>query len=204
MKLYQDVGKKIKTLCVVIVIIGMSLCVVCGLVIMAFLGRVHGIFIIVGFLVTLAGAFICWISGMLLYAFGEITDRIVSIDEKVISVTNAANQANKARKNDIKVTSKKATIDRFGLPDYPGRTNEKTMEEETFWTCACCGKENIDDVDVCWNCGVSRGKTEREPTPEPEQEPEEDQTKNLWCCKHCGMWNHISSDTCSQCGNKKE
>lgn len=69
--MYQQIGKKIKTLAVVLAVIGMVFCVIWGLLMIIFSTD----FNIAGLLLLLIGPVLCWIGSFLLYGFGELVDK---------------------------------------------------------------------------------------------------------------------------------
>lgn len=72
--MFNNIGQKIKTLAKVLCWIGIVFSVITGLASMA-LNPVAGI------LVAALGVLVSWIGSFLSYGFGELIDRIISIDE---------------------------------------------------------------------------------------------------------------------------
>ena len=84
--MYSNAGKSIKTNVSIMVTIGYiifggvgTICLWAGLI----SNGVSGV--IVGILVGAVGCFFVWLSGLILYAYGEIVDRLISIDKKMSS-----------------------------------------------------------------------------------------------------------------------
>lgn len=80
--MYQQIGKKIKTLAVVIAVIGMIFCVIWGLLLIV---SDTG-FDIVGLLWLLVGPVLCWLGSFVLYGFGELVDKTCWIAEHLETV----------------------------------------------------------------------------------------------------------------------
>ena len=80
--MYQQIGKKIKTLAVVIAVIGMIFCVIWGLLLIV---SDTG-FDIVGLLCLLVGPVLCWLGSFVLYGFGELVDKTCWIAEHLETV----------------------------------------------------------------------------------------------------------------------
>lgn len=72
--MYNNAGKSIKGLVKIVVGIQMVLFIILGIVLMVVGEDAAGAFL--GFLVGGAGCFFAWLSGLILYAYGEIADGI--------------------------------------------------------------------------------------------------------------------------------
>ena len=70
--MYDNIGEKIKSLALLIFIIGVIVSVVAGVAILLLDGE---IFIVLGILIIATGSFIAWISSCFAYGFGELIDK---------------------------------------------------------------------------------------------------------------------------------
>ena len=77
--MYQNAGKSIKTLVTAIVAIQMVLAVTAGIGIASFLNDVSEGGSFIGFLFAAFGCFVAWLSGLILYAYGEIAEGVKRI-----------------------------------------------------------------------------------------------------------------------------
>ena len=77
-KLYGNIGKKLKTIAVVATVILSIACVICGIVLLA---NSYGYYWFYAVPMIFVGPIIIWLSSLVLYAFGEIVERLVQIEE---------------------------------------------------------------------------------------------------------------------------
>ncbi len=132
--MFNNIGKKIKTLtvvCFVLVLIGV---VVYGVVLMVTLRRQAWI----GLLVIAGGFLACWISSFFLYGFGEL----IESSEKTAENTSLLLQKLKAPAKNVPASSS-------SFVKSAGNT------EET-WTCQYCDYKNPTVTSFCRNCQRSR------------------------------------------------
>ena len=86
--MYPDVGKSIKSVVSIVVKIGYAVSVI-GAFLLLVLAMSEGepeMFLLYAIVAAIVGALGCvgsWLGGLWLYAYGEITDRLISIDEKM-------------------------------------------------------------------------------------------------------------------------
>ncbi|MBQ7802177.1 MAG: hypothetical protein IJ375_07650 [Oscillospiraceae bacterium] len=81
--MYHEVGQKIKKWAEILVIIDTIIFITLGVLVCAyFFSRDEMLLgLVLAVLVVLVGYFISWLSHLLLYAFGELVDRTISIDD---------------------------------------------------------------------------------------------------------------------------
>lgn len=123
--MYNNAGKSIKSVTKAVVGVIMFLCVMAGIVVWGTLKSLAG-----GFLVMGIGCFTAWLMGLCMYAFGEIADRLISIDEKI------------GVKGNIKENPKK--VDQI---------HEEVCAE---WVCASCGTVNDKRKQRCVKCAAAK------------------------------------------------
>lgn len=99
--MYNDIGKKIKTLAKVIAIISIVLMMGIGLIFMIrYLGVEdhyrNSLDLIIGLILFIVGPFLSWLSGFFIYGFGELIDKTCDIQAAVcdgkISGADTANR----------------------------------------------------------------------------------------------------------------
>ena len=137
--MYENVGKSIKNLVKTIVTVGMIVWVVIGIVILATSGENGAI---LGILVAVVGCFMSWLSGLVLYAYGEMADNLKSIKEAV------------AGKEGTRTPTKPTA--QSGVHAQNTVVTKEPMAKEAMWKCYSCGKENEDTKSFCVACNVTR------------------------------------------------
>ena len=76
--MFNNIGKKIKSLAVFVTWIGIIASIVSGMAIMTGGGEM----IIIGIILIIVGGIASWVSSFLLYGFGELIEKICLIDER--------------------------------------------------------------------------------------------------------------------------
>ena len=133
--MYKDAGYSIKTVVKTITGILMAFSVLIGLVILILLSQNNvGLGLLAAVVIIGGGCFLAWLSGLVLYAFGEIADRTVSIDEKLSG--NVYSDGTQVAGN-----HEKTEID---------------WAKEPQWKCYSCGTSNPMKRAYCIKCGTSR------------------------------------------------
>lgn len=96
--MYNNAGKSIKGLVKIVVGIQMALFIILGIVLMVSGEGGAGAFL--GFLVGGAGCFFAWLSGLLLYAYGEIADGVKRLAERTQQDTEKDNRTDESNVGD--------------------------------------------------------------------------------------------------------
>ena len=92
-KLYGNIGKKLKTIAVVATVILSVACVICGIVLLA---NSDGYYWFYAVPMIFVGPIIFWLSSLVLYAFGEVVEKLVQIEENTrYSKVNNAESSSK-------------------------------------------------------------------------------------------------------------
>ena len=132
--MYENIGKKIKILAQVILGLGISSCVILGLYI-CFATKEFNAY---GLLCILIGSISSLIITWLIYGFGELIERVSSIDKKASTYSNlglvgqqVANIENKKENENINTNVRRNVVHR--------------------WRCSNCNK--MISEDVCPYCG---------------------------------------------------
>ena len=81
--MYKNIGRKIKTLTEVIVIIEITLTVIAA-VILAIALKAFWLF----FVISIPGALLCYLGGFLLYGFGELIDKTAEIADNTAEIAD--------------------------------------------------------------------------------------------------------------------
>ena len=93
--MYNDVGKKLKTMAENVCILGILISIIAGLVILFFGALsdsdagVKGIVVVVGICVAGGGSITAWLGSIFTYAFGELVDKTASTYETNCKVLRA-------------------------------------------------------------------------------------------------------------------
>ena len=126
--MYSNAGKSIKAIVKTVVSLGIFACIVMGILIAVLLGEVVGFAgVVIGFLIAGVGSYFSWLSGLILYAYGDIAYRVKRIDEKMNG------------------------------PDLDIECKREIPTVENGWICASCHHVNYKDHGFCAQCGVSQG-----------------------------------------------
>lgn len=142
--MYQNVGQKIKNLTKVVVIIMMILSIIAGIVIMA----EDEDMIILGLITAAIGCFVAWLSGLTMYAYGDIADNLQSINEQIANVNGGA----PAAKPNVQYTQPT-----YQAPAYTyAPQQEAAPATEGRWFCTQCGTANNASSGFCVSCGKAK------------------------------------------------
>ena len=136
--MYSDVGKKIKTLATVCAWVGVVTSLILGLTL------VVADFVLLSLIVIACGCVYAWLGYLALYAFGEITDCIRDIRNKLC---------------DGEVQKGVAEPAENAAPAEMQKAEENSAENaapDEVWTCCECGTKNLREMQCCSNCKVSR------------------------------------------------
>ena len=133
MRMYKNAGKSIKEWVKISVVFMMLIWIVFAIVVSVMLYKLFGgIAILLAVSVMVIGCFLIWLSGLMLYAYGDIADNIKTI-RKIAE--NSQNSAKNKKDTDVR-------------------------KEERKWRCANCGTENENENTYCVACDVSRAWSE--------------------------------------------
>ncbi len=137
--MFDNIGIKIKTLSVVLCIIGIFSSVVIGIYLIlnvdstttAVKEQINSNNVISGMLIIILGSLFSWISSFCLYGFGELIERVINIDEKL----------------------KCSKIPKQIIPNDSTITVEEDIFSEDTTFCPKCGADITNDSSVCHVCG---------------------------------------------------
>lgn len=141
-ELFNNVGSDIKTIAKVIanwilvlhILLG-SVIIICGCVLLSEELAIGWVGFLIGFGIFGFGYIISKLTVILLYAYGEMTDRLISIDSKMSNFS----KSKKTEQIKIKVE----------------QTPETTRIHRTSpWECPFCGNQNANDARFCKSCGT--------------------------------------------------
>ncbi len=136
--MFNDVGKKIKTLATVFFIFILIFAIIIAIVELILLRSVPLLWLIV--LISIAFAVFCgWISYALLYGYGELIDssRKLADNTSLLLKTFSATSPS--------IASKIST-----------KSGKTTGNSDAAWVCEYCGYENPMITSFCRNCQKSR------------------------------------------------
>ena len=141
-ELFSNVGSDIKTIAKVIanwilalhILLGIVI-IICGCALLSEELAIGWVGFLIGFGIFGFGYIMSRLAVMLLYAYGEMTDRLISIDSKMSNSSKSA----KTDKVNVKVEKKHEN-------NAPRRTSP--------WECPFCGHQNPIDARFCKSCGT--------------------------------------------------
>ena len=138
--MFENIGDKIKIIAKIVFLIGTISSLVLGvrtlIELEAFIGVLYIFF----------GIFLSWISACLTYAFGELLEKVCSINKKMDSIVSTRGCDNKTLSNSNKINTNMAVNE-----EKPIENSNKVMVVEHKWRCSNCG-EMISE-DICPFCG---------------------------------------------------
>ena len=151
--MFDNIDNKIKSLAIIITVVGSIASLVCGIVIMA----IEEFFI--GLVIAIGGSLSSWIGSFALYALGEIVTQLTKIAN-----SNQRMQILEVCKNSQETTAKKqeilAELENEMLNDYENDKTENIDEEEKINTaqedeCPVCFYKITPSDTECPNCGYN-------------------------------------------------
>ena len=154
-ELYSNVGTKMKhfikiVFCINIVVVFLAV-IVCEFVLFA--ETVDGeieffMFLVIGALIPLFGVielFFAWLSSLLFFSMGEITERLEKISQ------NSEPQKTEANYQYVETSTQDTTNEKLAKLITPNKV-EKTTTDAGHWICKSCGCKNLADRTTCWSC----------------------------------------------------
>ncbi len=118
--MFDNIGKKIKILAVVITWIGIAICVFIGIGLFSLHNNTAGVAVI------LAGSLLSWLLSFVLYGFGEIVDTALWLRKNGLNY-DLANQAEDV----CELCGSRQNLVSKQLPDEDGKM-------ESYWVCQSC------------------------------------------------------------------
>lgn len=181
--MFDNIGRKIKILAVVVCEVGMiaSLIAAIGLWVQHdqynSLTRTRNDTIWDGICVLVGGWFVSWTGCFCLYGFGQLIEDTAAIREA------------------LKPTSKPEMRPMMNAPEHEARTKSVLQyapivgkkTENPRWTCQKCKCINTSSNDICSCCGSKKERI----------------VSSSWVCKSCGLRNNAGT-VCEDCGKSKE
>lgn len=141
-ELFDNVGRNIKTIAKAVanwilglhILIGVAI-IICGCAVLAEGYSIGWVGFLIAFGIFAFGYILSRLIVMLLYAYGEITDRLISIDIKM------PNNRKSTRTDGITVKPEK-------------KSDNNTPHRTSPWECQFCGHLNPLDARFCKSCGT--------------------------------------------------
>ena len=174
--MYTNAGRSIKNIVAKVVTFRMVMSILIALVVVIIVGDKAGFAsgCILGMIVGILGCFIDWLSGLVLYAYGDIADNLTQINEKLnekmeyaektqwvcfhCGTQNFDNHGYCAQCGINRDWSKNKELEKS---EKPITEKTKTITQSTMWTCSECGTKNLQNHGYCANCGVNRKWSEK-------------------------------------------
>ncbi len=132
--MFENVGKKIKTLATVVCVLGIIISILSGISDVFFGGFFAGTEdVIVGILRMAGGSFASWIGSFFIYGLGELIE------------------------NSAKIAKACDMMGRSHIWALPVKENNPpTPEYSETWTCKECGEINQRSARICKSCGKDK------------------------------------------------
>lgn len=77
--MYENVGRKIKSLAKAVFVVEAIIAVITGIILMSIDNNLS----LFGFLILVIGPLASWLSSLLLYGFGELIDKVIEIERNI-------------------------------------------------------------------------------------------------------------------------
>lgn len=140
--MFENIGDKIKTLAVVLCVLGMIASVIWGIVLFfsSFLS---------GLLVLAVGCLCAWTGSFTLYGFGELieeTQRSRAINEQLLAALHPQQE------QPSESAQRAANVGSYTIPG----AKETAAPVSTGWTCKYCNAQNRASATACFKCGESK------------------------------------------------
>jgi len=141
-ELFDNVGKYIKGLAKTIfywiltpyILFGIA-AIICGIALMDAGSGIGAIGLLIGFAIFAVGYGVAKLKVAEMYAYGEMADRLISIDSKL----SPNRKSHKSNPVPVKIEEE---------------TDDQTPHRTTSWECPFCGCENLQDSRFCKSCGT--------------------------------------------------
>lgn len=140
--MFDNIGSKIKNLAQGVCFIGIACSVICGI---SFLAIDEDLFL-VGLLVAVIGALCSWLGTFLLYGFGELIERVTSIDEKMKGSTPPVYE-------EPSTFYVRTPAPAPSVPDPRPAASSSSPALDKVWYCGYCGTQNTNISAQCKGCG---------------------------------------------------
>ena len=154
--MYQNAGRSIKSVVSIVVKIGYALSVIggVGIVLLGLVSGDIGTFIasLLGTVIVAGlGCLSTWLSGLWLYAYGEITDRLISIDERLYHANLDGGAAAQPAAPATPVAPPPAAPT-AAAPVAPVASAAPAAPKSDVRYCSACGARNRADANYCVAC----------------------------------------------------
>ena len=140
--MYDNVGRSIKTLAKVIAFLGVAMCVIGAIIIMAPAGNINSFsnelansLVISGLLIGVLGSLLCIILSFFMYGFGQIIESTQNIEKKVVF---------------------EKTIEEIKREEYPELSDDtynSIVNSNGIKYCDKCGAKLDNNARFCSDCG---------------------------------------------------
>lgn len=128
--MFENAGRKIQTLVKIITIFTIATYILIGIILGVASGSA-GFFILFLLIFGVVGTIIAWISGLVLYAFGEMCENIYNIRREMYSISGKIN----------------------GSQALAYNLSDNKMLSSGSWECTECNEINVSTSVYCKNCG---------------------------------------------------
>lgn len=214
--MFKNIGRKIKTLALVLfwieIVIGVLAALGSGIAMIVTEGRYNGMMIVAGVATIVIGSglvfLFAWIGSFFMYGLGQLID-----DTEINRKTNQQILEKLNSKPVEKAPEAAPTIDKQSTPmTKPNTPIVPVVLDNGRIRCPHCGTVQPGNRTVCWDCGTRFSPAQGTPdhvenivnTPPAElvvNTPVPPVTS--WVCPKCGNVNDLNAQFCTNCGTRK-
>lgn len=152
--LFEDSGKIIKKISGIYLVIAAVSSLICAI---AFGRNEYHDFSFLPFIgIFVGGLVFSFISSLLLYAFGDITDNIKKMAASSVETANATKELARVMESSIESTSKPSVNSNSHTKDDSSNNHKKVDSMSDTWICKKCGTKNDKKLIACKDCGEYR------------------------------------------------
>lgn len=133
--MYKNVGRSIKDVVKVVVGIEMVIFIILGFVLMITLS--DGLGLILGAIVAGAGCFVAWLSGLILYAYGDIADNVKMLANAVngLCLSSEENMGKNENAETVRMNIDESTTTKFQrnmIKEYRAQLENGVLTPEQY------------------------------------------------------------------------
>lgn len=146
--MFDNIGDKIKTLAVVITVLGIIASFVSGLVLL------FSNMVLVGILTMIFGSISAWISSFVLYGFGELIEQqALNAGYSAQILKLLSRQVNPPKPATQSAPTGSSGKSGYSLSEMAEQRKQGVAKGSDFWFCKSCKTKNDAFVLYCKNCG---------------------------------------------------
>lgn len=149
--MFSNVGSKIKTIAIVLTIIGIACWCIIGIAFIVIEPKIW----FIGLLYAAAGSFFSWLSSLTLYGAGHLienSDTLIKKADDSIARTNALIEQNEYTQKEIIILKRVMIHKEFEEKENDNAPVFVATDTEGCVTCPVCGARQVSGRLSCYNC----------------------------------------------------